>query len=424
MTKRICSEDIEPICLEELLSGRLIPLKKKDDPTGVRPIGIGEVLRRIMGKTVMGVLKPDIMQSCGSIQTCSGVESGIEAAVHAMSDKFKQEDTQAMILVDASNAFNSMNRNAALLAVKHRCPAFYKYLQNTYQVPTKQYISGSKEGTYIMAKEGATQGDNAAMPFYGISTVPIIEELDELCKAVQAWYADDSSACGTLKELLHWWTVLCDIGPKYGYHPNPGKTVLIVKELSDLPFAKMMFSPLKVKVTHSGERHLGAVVGTEEFRTEYVGKKVAAWAESVEELATLAKNEPHFAYSCFVKGLSHKWTFLQRTIPDVSQLFQPLEDVIRSKLIPALLGKPVTDTEREMIALPAKLGGLGIYDPTKTSDREYKCSREITKQLVGLITHQDPSVDKINRYELVKTKRDLKTEKENALKEVRKLWKP
>ncbi len=63
-----------------------------------------------------------------------------------------------------------------------------------------------------------------------------------------------------------------------------------------------------------------------------------------------------------------------------------------------------------MIALPAKLGGLGIYDPTKTSDREYKCSREITKQLVGLITHQDPSVDKINTYELVKTKRDLKTE--------------
>ena len=81
------------------------------------------------------------MEACGSLQTCSGIESGIEAAVRSMATQFKDEKTQVMLLVDASNAFNSLNRPAALLAIKHRCPPFYRYLQNTYQVPTRQYIS-------------------------------------------------------------------------------------------------------------------------------------------------------------------------------------------------------------------------------------------------------------------------------------------
>ena len=361
MCRRICTEEVNPDCLEELLSCRLIPLKKKDDPKGVRPIGIGEVLRRIMGKAVMSVIRPDIMEACGSLQTCSGIESGIEAAVHSMATQFKNEKTQAMLLVDASNAFNSLNRQAALLAIKHRCPPFYRYLQNTYQATTRQYISGSKEGRFIPAREGATQGDNAAMAFYGISTTPIIEELDRLCEAIQAWYADDSSSCGSLDQLLHWWKTLCEIGPKYGYHPNAKKTILIVKNIADLPCAKMMFKPHGVNVSWSGERHLGAVIGTEEFRQEYVSTKVQQWVDSVQELSTIAVNEPQLAYSSYVKGLSHKWTYLQRTIPGVAELFQPLEDAIRASLLPALLGKPINDTERQILALPVRIKVVWEY---------------------------------------------------------------
>ena len=201
------------------------------------------------------------------------------------------------------------------------------------------------------------------MSFYGINTTPIIEELNDLTEAAQVWYADDSSACGTVQEILLWWQTLCQIGPKYGYIPNPKKTVLIVKDESKLQSAKTIFEPLGVNVTNTGERHLGAVVGSENFRTAYVREKVNSWVESVNELATIATKEPQYAYSCYVKGLSHKWTFLQRTIPEVSSLFQPLEEAIRSNLVPALLGKSVSDLERDIIALPTRLGGLGIYDP-------------------------------------------------------------
>ena len=74
-----------------------------------RPIGIGEVLQRIIGKAILSVIKPEILSSAGNIQLCAGQAGGCEAAVHAMSDIFEEEETNALLLVDADNAFNLLN---------------------------------------------------------------------------------------------------------------------------------------------------------------------------------------------------------------------------------------------------------------------------------------------------------------------------
>lgn len=153
--------------------------------------------------------------------------------------------------VDASNAFNSMNRVKALQTVKSLCPPFYQYLSNTYQTPSHQYISGSKEGHFIWSQEGATQGDNCAMAYYALGTRPIIEKLNnEVSEAIQVFYADDNSACGTLDALLKYWKELAKVGPEYGYYPNAEKTILIVKHQEDLQRAKDLFEPLKVKINY------------------------------------------------------------------------------------------------------------------------------------------------------------------------------
>ena len=40
--------------------------------------------------------------------------AGIVAAIHAVKTSFLNDDTEAVLLVNASNAFNSLNRDAAL----------------------------------------------------------------------------------------------------------------------------------------------------------------------------------------------------------------------------------------------------------------------------------------------------------------------
>ena len=60
---------------------------------------------------------------------------------------------------------------------------------------------------------------------------------------------------------------------------------------------------------------------------------------------------------------------MQRTIPNISDLFKPLEEIIREKLIPAVVGRKVSDVERRLIALPVRCGGLGITNPVLNADR-------------------------------------------------------
>ena len=96
LAKRLCSELIHPDNVQELTAGRLIPLDKgavKEGNPGVRPIGIGETLRRIVGRTVMGVFKSDIQSAAGCLQTCTGLRSGIEAAIHATNEAWNLQST-------------------------------------------------------------------------------------------------------------------------------------------------------------------------------------------------------------------------------------------------------------------------------------------------------------------------------------------
>ena len=53
----------------------------------------------------MKIAKLDLQEAVGTLQLCAGQDSGCEVAIHAMTQIFADEDTEAMILVDASNAF-------------------------------------------------------------------------------------------------------------------------------------------------------------------------------------------------------------------------------------------------------------------------------------------------------------------------------
>ena len=68
--------------------------------------------------------------------------------------------------------------------------------------------------------------------------------------------------------------MLISLGPKYGYFPKPAKCHLILKGEDLLEQATDLFSGAGINITVTGERHLGAVIGSPDFKANYVDGKV------------------------------------------------------------------------------------------------------------------------------------------------------
>ena len=76
---------------------------------------------------------------------------------------------------------------------------------------------------------------------------------------------------------------------------------------------------------------------------------------------------------------------------------EPLENVIKSKLIPALTGRSApSNIERNMLALPPKLGGLGIINPSSLC-QGFTNSQMITAPLSRLILQQDTDLKNVQK---------------------------
>ena len=86
---------------------------------------------------------------------------------------FDADETDAVLLIDASNAFNALNR-AAILHIRVLCPTLATYVINTCRQPARLFITGGED---LISTEGTTQGNPPALSLYAISLQPLITRL-------------------------------------------------------------------------------------------------------------------------------------------------------------------------------------------------------------------------------------------------------
>ena len=162
---------------------------------------VGEIIRRITGKATVSVLKKGFVSSAGSLQVCAGQEAVFEAAIHLymLLDKiFKEESTEAVLLVDAENVFNSIKKKEFLHNISILCPAISTFVTNCYSTPARLFVIGGSE---IKSSEGTSQGDPVGMAIYALGMTPLIMMMVQLVsikfddiKIVA--FADNFSAAG------------------------------------------------------------------------------------------------------------------------------------------------------------------------------------------------------------------------------------
>ena len=210
------------------------------------------------------MLKYDIIDAAGLLPLCAGQD-----AVHCIRQLYGDNNTEALLLVDATNAFNYLNREVALRNSLHLCPSLGKVLTNVYREDASLFI----DGEVFRSAEGTTQGDPMAMSMYAVGISPLIQRLSAVNDAKQIWYADDCTGCGTLQDLSQSWLSLTELGPQYNYFPNASKMILLVTEKHQ-EMAERMFQNCDISIVTEGACVLGSPIGTSEFVSNWVDSKV------------------------------------------------------------------------------------------------------------------------------------------------------
>ena len=103
---------------------------------------------------------------------------GTKRAMGALEFLTQEAELIGTMLVDARNGFNKMSLLEMMLTVRHRWPAGARFAFNRYRNWAQLLLRQLGDPTVtILSREGVTEGEPLSMVLYGITLVPLAEEL-------------------------------------------------------------------------------------------------------------------------------------------------------------------------------------------------------------------------------------------------------
>ena len=156
---------------------------------------------------------------------------------------------------------------------------------------------------------------------YALGLMPLLTSINSsnTGNLVHVTFADDLTGVGKIHELIKKKKNVLHYGPYLVYYVSESKSWLIIKE---------EYIQIAKETLTDGHRHLGAVAGSNENKEVFVIAKVSGWVKQQEILTKFARTEPHAAFSGFIHGLRHGYTYFMRTLPGISHLLKPRDDAI------------------------------------------------------------------------------------------------
>lgn len=155
----VINDKVNELICPVFFGATLTALKKKN---GIRPIAVGNTLRRLAAK-IQGIrIKPELSEKLNPIQLGFGTPGEAEAAVHATRKFLEAQSPKILVKLDFKNAFNTINRNLVLHSVKEELPLALNYVKQCYEKP--YFLVFNDE--IILSENGVQQGDPMAPHYF------------------------------------------------------------------------------------------------------------------------------------------------------------------------------------------------------------------------------------------------------------------
>ena len=155
-------------------NARIIALAKR--PSGVRPIAVGEVLRRLTAKLLLKQHLDEVLPHLHPWQVGVGVRGGSESVIHdirAWADTATPGD--GVLGIDFRNAFNEIDRGHVLRQTHKLAPSFFPYADFCYGCPTSLLGNGFK----LSSEQGTAQGDPLAPLLFVLGLKTLVDDIQK-----------------------------------------------------------------------------------------------------------------------------------------------------------------------------------------------------------------------------------------------------
>ena len=349
----------------------LIPLRKPDG--GVRPIAIGETLRRLVGKALMhlpklmGELKALAPLQCGVgiVNACESIGQGLQALV----DTLPAQGDWVALQVDVINAFNTIDRTEVLRGTATLAPTMFPWLRTLYGQPAMLFCQGS----VLLSRTGVHQGCPLGPAAFAVGIHKAAQTLEAWALQWGVFYLDDGLLVGPVERVQQAFSTLRDSLAAIGLAVNLHKCA-VWGPGSDLVGALPEEHPLRaVPVTPfsngSGVKMVGVPVGKlgeTTFQDACLAKRVVQLESACGKLGALP--DPQLQHCLLRQCLDAcKLQFSLRTTTTVSStasgLLQRADETILGVMEEAV-GGGLGVAARQQVGLPFAMGGCGVRLPT------------------------------------------------------------
>lgn len=360
---------------EWICASNLIAINKKDG--GIRPIAVGDTLRRVVGKALLHT--PDVKSQLSILQprqcgvgvpyACEMVGMGVQAMVTA-----RPTEDWVLLQVDVKNAFNTVSRASMLQNCQAKVPSVYNWLAWCYNQPCPLYSQGQM---LTHSKAGVHQGD--AMGPLGFA-LGLEGALDQCVEAEQTlewatWYLDDGTIIGSPEAVGNYLSRLVPALKDVGLEVNlkkcqlwgPGtqselhSTLMGLSE--DHPLRNIPVVPFDPQ---EGIIVLGVPVDVPSSVSAGAKKWTAASDATIKLLKKLRKLPDGQLRHCLLRHCldACRVTHLMRSkcreaaANSVPQLAHALREAVAD-----IVGCGLTHGAWEQATIPISKGGLGVRDP-------------------------------------------------------------
>ena len=360
----------------------LIALSKGDGK--VRPIALGDSLRKIAMGVALGQFSAKIKSHFRGLQFGMS-RLGCEIIFHKSVTCSQLHPEYDRIFVDATNAFNQMNRVEALTQLIEHFPELVGYFIMFYGKDTDLWYGED----IIKAEIGVQQGDVFAPFVYALSIHWLLMKANEMCVNDDEFTVglfDDVTTHAVHDVAFNTLKFIKEHGKKNGYEVND-KTVVLLGIAESCAIAKerkakymtlldsqnpntVLIHPVNSNSASSsveyGTRLLGGPVGSKDFCNKWLTEHIT----SLEESARLITDIPHtqlqwcLFYHVMCKKFNH---ILRYTAPDTLLSYLGKLDVLLLDTFQSIIGTHITPYVWTQCKTSIVGGGLGIPDVFHTA---------------------------------------------------------